>query len=137
MFAIVVEPIDVATLAHAVASDAYGAVVTFAGHVRDRDEQGRLVSALFYEAHAQMAEAEFAAIAAEAAARFGPCEIAVRHRTGRLRVGEISVAVAVAAPHRSAAFGACAYTIDELKRRAAIWKKELYADGEGVWKSHA
>jgi molybdopterin synthase catalytic subunit len=84
-----------------------------------------------------MAVMEFERIAAEARERFGPCEIAVHHRIGDLRIGEIAVGVAVAAPHRGEAFDACEYVIDELKRRAPIWKKEHYVDGSGDWKENA
>lgn len=130
-------PIDAYALAERVRTDACGAVVTFAGVVRDRSDDGRPVAGLSYEAHETMAAAEFARIADEARERFGACEVAVTHRTGDLRVGEVAVAVAVACAHRGTAFDACEYVIDELKKRAPIWKKEQYADGgESVWKQN-
>ena len=110
-------------------SDACGAVVTFLGVVRDHAPGGRRVTALEYEIYEDPALSEMAAIAREARERFGECNVAVDQRVGRLAVGEISVAIAVAAPHRAAAFDACEYVIDELKKRVPIWKKELYADG--------
>jgi len=136
MFAVVRERIDVSAIAHGVRTDACGAVVTFAGVVRELSDDDRAVTGLSYEAHEAMARAEFERIAAEARERFGTCEISVVHRIGDLKVGEVSVAVAVAAPHRSAAFDACEYAIDELKRRAPIWKKEHYTRGESEWRTN-
>ena len=72
-------------------------------------------------------------IAAEARGRFGVSDVRIVHRLGRLEVGEVSVAVAVASPHRAEAFAACRYAIDTLKARVPIWKKEFYADG-AVWR---
>jgi len=127
----------VAALQAAVRSDGSGGIVTFLGVVRDRADDGRAVVGLEYEAFAPMAIAEFEAIAGEAAARFGTdVRVAVAHRVGALAVGEVAVAVAAAAVHRAAAFDACEYVIDELKRRAPIWKKEGYVEGAGEWKSN-
>jgi adenylyltransferase/sulfurtransferase len=137
MYAITAQPIDVAALQARIRTDACGAAVTFAGIVRERSDDDRAVTGLSYEAHETMAIAEFGRIADEARERFGACEIAVVHRTGDLRIGEVAVAVVVACPHRGEAFAACAYVIDELKQRAPIWKKEHYADGaESVWKQN-
>ncbi|MBV8654652.1 MAG: molybdenum cofactor biosynthesis protein MoaE, partial [Candidatus Eremiobacteraeota bacterium] len=111
-------PIDVAALEASVRAERCGGVVTFLGIVRDRADDGRPVMGLEYQAHAAMALAEFAAIEAEARHRFGDIEMAIAHRVGSLDVGEVAVAVAVAAPHRGEAFDACEYAIDELKRRA-------------------
>lgn len=133
MFAIVRQPIDAAALAQHVRTDACGAVVTFAGVVRERSDDERSVSGLSYEAHESMAVAEFERIAQEAQDRFGACEVAVQHRVGDLRIGEIAVLVAVASAHRNRAFDACEYVIDELKARAPIWKKEHYINGESDW----
>ena len=135
MYRVCADPIDVAAAARGVRTDRCGAVVTFAGVVRKFSDDDRPVSGLSYEAHEAMAAAEFERIAAEARDRFGPCEIAVVHRTGDLSVGEISVAVAVAAPHRGTAFDACEYVIDELKQRAPIWKKEHYTGGKSEWRA--
>jgi molybdopterin synthase catalytic subunit len=111
-----------------------GGVVTFLGIVRGDADDGRAVSALCYEAHEAMALEEFAAIAGEARERFGDVRIAIVHRVGDVRIGEIAVAVLAAAAHRAEAFDACEYAIDELKRRAPIWKKERYADGGDAWR---
>jgi molybdopterin synthase catalytic subunit len=137
VFAIVKSPIDMAALVQAVQSDSCGGVATFAGVVRERSDDDRPVSGLSYEAHEKMAVSEFQRIAGEARDRFGDCRIAVQHRVGDLRIGEIAVGVAVASPHRGEAFDACEYVIDELKRRAPIWKKEHYTDGSADWKENA
>lgn len=137
MFAIVERRIDMVELVRLVQTKACGAVVTFAGVVRDHSDDDRPVTGLSYEAHTAMAVTEFARIAAEACERFGSCQIAVQHRVGDLRIGEIAVGVAVASPHRGEAFDVCEFVIDELKRRAPIWKKEHYKDGSGTWKENA
>jgi molybdopterin synthase catalytic subunit len=137
MFAIVRTPIDPARLDAAVRDDVFGAVVTFLGIVRERADDGRLVRGLEYEAYDAMALAEFETIAAETYQRFAEVRVAIVHRVGRLNVGEIAVAVVVGSPHRGAAFDACEYAIDEVKSRAQIWKKELYADGDERWKTNA
>lgn len=111
-----------------------GGVVTFLGVVRD-EANGRRVSGLSYEAFEPMAVREFEAIAREARDRFGDVRIAIVHRIGELSAGEISVAVLASAAHRGTAFDACRYAIDELKRRAPIWKKERYADGGSEWRA--
>ena len=130
---IVREPLVLATLVEQIRRDECGAVVSFIGVVRDRDPSGRAVFGLTYEAYEKPALAEMEAIVAEAEARFGPCTIAVAHRIGELAIGEASVAIAVGAPHRGAAFDACEYAIDELKKRVPIWKKEAYLDGDSHW----
>ena len=135
MLLITRDPIDLTSLRAGESGD--GGVVTFLGIVRDRADDGRPVVGLFYEAFEPMAIASFESIAAEALERFGTLRVAMAHRIGELRVGEIAVAVVVAAPHRAAAFDACRYCIDELKRRAPIWKKERYAAGEAAWKANA
>ncbi len=133
MFAIVREPIDVTALQQSVRSDAHGALVTFAGIVRERSDDDRAVTGLSYEAHEAMAVREFEEIAAAAIARFGRCNVAVAHRVGDLQVGEVAVAVVVGCMHRARAFDVCEYVIDELKARAPIWKKEHYVDGRADW----
>lgn len=136
MFAIVRSAIDVAALSQQAAGDSCGAVVTFAGVVRDRSDEGRPVLGLSYEAHEEMAIAEFEQIALEARERFGASSVAVVHRIGDLNVGETAVAVAVSSQHRAEAFDACEYVIDELKARAPIWKRERYSDGTSEWREN-
>jgi molybdopterin synthase catalytic subunit len=137
VFAIVRTPIDPVRLDASVRDDLFGAVVSFLGIVRERADDGRLVHGLEYEAYDTMALAEFETIAGEAYRRFGDVRLTIVHRVGRLNVGEIAVAVVVGSPHRGDAFDACEYAIDEVKSRAPIWKKELYADGDERWKSNA
>jgi molybdopterin synthase catalytic subunit len=128
------EPLDVERLVRAVRTDAHGAVVTFLGTTRETSPgDPRAVAALEYEAYPLVAIPEMEAIAREAAERYGPLGIAMLHRTGVVALGEPSVCVVVAAPHRAPAFDACHYAIDALKSRVAVWKKELYRDGNSAW----
>jgi molybdopterin synthase catalytic subunit len=134
MIAIGPEPIDLAALIAAVADPAHGAICTFLGTTRETSPgDDRPVAALDYEAYVDLARADFEAIAAEARARWGPLRIAIVHRTGRVALGEASVAIAVGSPHRGAAFAACEYAINTLKARAPIWKRETYRDGDTAW----
>ena len=121
-------PIDVASMTTAIRGDGDGAVALFLGTVRNVNA-GRRVLFLEYEAYASMADGEMARIADEARTRFPISSVDVVHRLGRLAIGEVSVAVAVAAPHRADAIDACRFVIDALKARVPIWKKEHYADG--------
>jgi molybdopterin synthase catalytic subunit len=109
-----------------------GAIVVFLGVVRDNAE-GRAVVGLDYEAYGGMAEQQMDAIAAEAHTRWPVERVAIVHRVGRLRVGEVSVAVAVASAHRKEALAACAYIMDRIKRDVPIWKRERWADGDARW----
>jgi len=120
--------IDVDALVRSVASDEHGAICTFVGTARRRSE-GKEVRRLRYEAYLPMAEEAVAEIVAAARARWPQAEIAARHRLGDCPLGEASVAVVAAAPHRDEAFAACRFAIDTLKAQVPIWKKELYADG--------
>jgi molybdopterin synthase catalytic subunit len=120
------ERIDLAALVGAAPAD--GAVCLFVGVVRD-ENAGRRVSHLEYEAYEDMALPLMEQIAAEAARRWPVSDVRLVHRLGRLDIGEPSVAVAVASPHRPEAFAACRYVIDTLKAEVPIWKKEFYEDG--------
>lgn len=131
MIALVDTPIDHGALVAAVADPDHGGTATFLGTTR-RESGAREVEALAYQAYEELALAELRAIADEARQRFR-ADVAVVHRVGRVEVGEPSVAVAASAGHRPAAFAACRYVIDELKRRAPIWKQTLYADGGTSW----
>ncbi|MEO8201870.1 MAG: molybdenum cofactor biosynthesis protein MoaE [Gemmatimonadota bacterium] len=124
-------PIDVERLIERVVSDARGGVAVFLGTVRNH-HAGREVERLEYSAYSPMAEAECARIAAEAERTWG-CAVALEHRVGALGIGDVSVAVAAAAPHRDEAFAACRYVIDEMKRRVPVWKREYYTDGTVAW----
>ena len=128
MIALTPEPIDPTRVLEAVQGPEEGGVVLFLGRVR-RLSRGRTVVRLDYEAYAPMAETELKALADDAQYWKGASRVAIVHRTGELQIGEIAVAIAVAAPHRREAFEACSWLIDELKERAPIWKKEWYEDG--------
>jgi molybdopterin synthase catalytic subunit len=106
-----------------------GGIVTFEGTVRDH-ARGKRVRYLEYDAYPEMAEQEMAKIAAEVEHRWSTDHVALIHRIGRLEIGEVSVVVAVACPHRAEAFDACRYAIDTLKATVPIWKKEVAEDGE-------
>jgi len=123
------EPIDVGALQDTSTRD--GAVCLFLGVVRG-DNDGRAVVRLEYEAYEEMALPMMAEIAEGARAQFGVTDVRIVHRLGRLEIGEVSVAVAAASPHRAEAFAACRYAIDTLKAQVPIWKKEFFADG-AVW----
>jgi molybdopterin synthase catalytic subunit len=112
-------------------ADDEGAIVSFAGIVRDHDA-GRSVVLLEYEAHPTAGEA-IASVASSVAGRHPEVRIAVMHRTGSLAVGDIALAAAVASVHRAAAFAACAELIDEVKRSVPIWKRQHFADGTSEW----
>jgi molybdopterin synthase catalytic subunit len=126
------EPIDACDLLARAASPGDGAALLFLGVVRDQNE-GREVGYLEYEAYPPMAEAVLREIAAEASERWRTGAITVVHRFGRLEIGEVSVAILVAAPHRGEAYEASRYVIEELKKRAPIWKREGYRDGPSEW----
>ncbi len=131
MTGLTADPLDLAALIAAVSDPEHGGLAAFLGCIR-REDAIRPVVAIEFEAYEELTETELAAVAAEAMARFG-AHVACMHRSGRVAVGEPSVAVAVSAPHRPAAFAACRYVIDELKVRAPIWKRMHYADGATEW----
>jgi molybdopterin synthase catalytic subunit len=125
-------PLDVAEHAALVDHAAAGAVVTFAGVVRDHDG-GRAVRGLEYSAHPTAGKV-VAQVAADVAARAtGVRAIAVSHRIGPLAIGDVALACAVAADHRKEAFEACAELVDEVKRLLPVWKHQLFADGTDEW----
>ena len=131
MFEIVHDILDVRTLALQVASQFDGAIVTFSGIVRGTN-QGKKVLFLEYEAYPEMASKMMERIGKEILDTWGLSSVRMQHRVGRLNVGETSVVIVVAAPHRDDAFAACQYAINRLKRIVPIWKKEVFEDGE-VW----
>jgi len=131
LFEIVTRKIDLAPLLAAVSDPAAGAVVTFLGTTRNHNE-GRQVTRLEYEAYPEMAVAELRKIGDTAKSRWPIHAIAIVHRIGEVPIGESSVAIAVSAGHRVAAFEACHFAIDRLKEVVPIWKKEHFEGGE-VW----
>jgi molybdopterin synthase catalytic subunit len=126
------EPIDYAGLTEQVRRAHCGAVVTFLGTVRDLTD-GRITTALDYEAYPSMAEKKMAEIEQETRSRWPIGELVLVHRLGHLDVGDISVAVSVSCAHRGQAFEACRFAIDRLKESVPIWKKENWADGSTEW----
>lgn len=123
------EPIDTKSLASHVACAEAGAVVIFEGAVRNR-HKGKRVDYIIYDAYPEMAEKKLREVAERARGEFDVLGVALAHRVGKLGVGEVSVAVAISAEHREAAFAACRFVIDEVKRTVPIWKKEGNSDGE-------
>jgi len=130
--AIVERPIDPAALLEEVAGSHNGATVLFVGTVRDVND-GAPVSGLDYSAYRGMAEHELESIAREAANRWHTRDVVVEHRLGTLALGDASVAIAVAHPHRGEAYDASRYIIEELKKRLPVWKREHYTDGRSEW----
>ena len=124
-------PIELAGLVAAVQSPERGGIAVFLGLVRNH-HGGRAVLRLDYSAYEPMGEAECQRIVAEAATRWDAA-IALQHRVGTLAVGDAAVAIVAASAHREAAFAACRFVIDEVKRRVPIWKREHYADGSVAW----
>ena len=128
-FELTTEAIDVGAVARRVVPPECGATVTLDGYAREWTA-GRKTLYLVYEAYDSMALTEMQRLGREAHKRFEIAHVGIVHRTGRLEIGETSVAIAVSAPHRGAAFEACEWVIKELKRTVPIWKKEVYEDGE-------
>jgi molybdopterin synthase catalytic subunit len=124
-------PVDPATLLGQVEAAERGGIACFFGAVRNH-HGGRPVLRLEYSAYGPMAEAECVRIVTEAESRW-PVAVALRHRIGRLEVGDTAVGIAVAGAHREEAFAACRYVIEEVKRRVPIWKREMYLDGTEEW----
>jgi molybdopterin synthase catalytic subunit len=116
----------------AVAAPVNGAVLLFLGAVRQVND-GRDVTGIDYAAYEAMAQRELEAIVTEGAETFGTAHVAVVHRLGELAVEEVSVAIAVGHAHRDAAYALSRWTIEELKRRVPIWKREHYTDGTREW----
>ena len=123
------EKISIDTLLDSVEDHSTEGLVIFLGRVRNHAE-GRQVRAMDYEAFDAMALAKMEAIAEEAAGKWPIKRITIMHRTGHLELGEVSVAIAVACPHRAEAFAACRFVIDTLKKTVPIWKKEYFERGE-------
>jgi molybdopterin converting factor subunit 1 len=129
--AIVREKIDTAAELEKIKHPEDGAAVVFEGVVRNHS-RGRRTLFLEYEAYEEMARKQMEALAEQALAQFQIRDAALIHRLGRLEIGETSVLIVVASPHRAAAFEACRWLIDTLKRTIPIWKKEHFEDG-AVW----
>ena len=128
-FEITNEPLDGGEIARRVVPVNCGATVTLDGYVR-QFTKGRETLHLIYEAYRPMALKEMEKLIAQAHEKFEIENVGIVHRLGKLEIGETSVIISVAAPHRRAAFEACQWLIKELKRAVPIWKKEVYANGE-------
>ena len=122
-------PIDPAAVIREVSDPRAGGIATFIGTTRV-ESRGRAVHYLDYEAYGGMAEEVMAEIADDLKKKHDLCEIAITHRVGRVDIGELSVVIAVSAPHRAAALAACKEAIDTLKQTVPLWKKEVYEGGE-------
>ncbi len=130
-FEITNEPLNIGEIARRVVPENCGAIVTLDGFVR-KFTKGRETEYLVYEAYEPMALKEMEKLIENAKLQFEIENIGIVHRLGKMEIGETSVVISVAAPHRRAAFEACEWLIKELKRTVPIWKKEVYADGE-IW----
>ena len=128
-FELTTDPISIDSVARRIVPPECGATVTLDGYVR-KFTNGRETLNLVYEAYEEMALKEMQKLIVEAKQQFEIANIGIVHRLGKLEIGETSVVISVAAPHRKAAFQACEWLIRELKRTVPIWKKEVYADGE-------
>ncbi len=123
--------LDVAAIAASVDDDHAGAVVTFSGVVRDHD-RGRRVTAIEYEGHPS-APGVLARVAAQVLAEFPGVLVAIEHRSGMLRVGDVAMVGAVSASHRGQAFMACSRLVDLVKEQLPVWKRQIFADGTDEW----
>ena len=131
MFRVTDKPIDLHELVDCVTDPEAGAIATFIGTTRNNN-QGRKVIALDYEAYPEMAEKELARLGEDAKKKWQICRMAIVHRIGSVQITEPSVIIAVSAAHREAAFAACRFAIEEIKKTVPIWKKEVYEGGE-IW----
>jgi molybdopterin synthase catalytic subunit len=131
VIAVTDQPLDVPSHEAAVSDVRAGAVVSFAGVVRDHDH-GRSVELLEYEAHPS-AEDVLREVAAEILADPDVYAVAVSHRHGPLKIGDIALVAAVSTAHRAAAFTACARLVDEVKARIPVWKRQVFTDGTDEW----
>ena len=131
MFRVTDKPIDLQELVNYVSDPAAGAIATFIGTTRNNNE-GRRVIALDYDGYSEMAEKELVRIGDDAKTKWPICKMAIVHRLGPVQITEASVIIAVSAGHRDAAFAACRFAIEEIKKTVPIWKKEVYEGGE-IW----
>jgi molybdopterin synthase catalytic subunit len=131
MFRVINQPIDLQELVRFVSDPEAGAIATFIGTTRNHND-GRKVIALDYDGYPEMAEKELARIGAAAHKQWPICRMAIVHRIGPVQITESSVMIAVSSGHRAAAFAACRFAIEEIKRTVPIWKKEVFEGGE-VW----
>ena len=129
-------PLDTAACIATAADAECGGLVIFTGTVRNKTKEKRVLR-LEYECYESMALKELRKIAEDCIHLFGVKNIVIHHRMGALHIGDNAVVIAVSAPHREAAFDACRYAIDTLKKTVPIWKKEVFEDGEEWVSAHA
>jgi molybdopterin synthase catalytic subunit len=127
-FLITTDPLSLDRVIERVAGPRHGAIATFTGAVRDH-HQGKPVTGIEYHAYAEMAGRVLREIGTRIEKQYDSCRVAIHHRIGRLAIGDASVVIAVAAPHRKEALAGCAAAIEILKSEAPIWKKEFSGDG--------
>ena len=132
MISISEHPIDVEKLVASVRDDSAGATVLFLGTVRNHNDE-YAVSGIYYEAYIRMAEEAVAKIEEETVNKWNLKKFAAVHRIGNLKIGEVSVAIAVSSEHRAEAFDAGRYAIDRIKTEVPIWKKEMISGEGGIW----
>jgi molybdopterin synthase catalytic subunit len=131
MFRVTDNSLDLQELIDYVVDPEAGAIATFVGTTRNNND-GRKVIALDYEAYPEMAEKELVRLGEEAKSKWPICRMAIVHRIGPVQITEASVMIAVSAAHREAAFAACRFAIEEIKKTVPIWKKEVFEGGE-IW----
>ena len=131
LFEVTRDPIDSQDLQNDLVRDAVGAVVTFLGVVR-KFSKGKTVVRLEYDAYDEMAVKKLREIGQEMRERWPIEDVAIRHRVGRMEIGEVSLVVVVVSAHRADAFAAAQYAVDRIKQIVPVWKKEVFEDGE-VW----
>ncbi|MGB3693307.1 MAG: molybdenum cofactor biosynthesis protein MoaE [Spirulinaceae cyanobacterium] len=132
-FLITPEPLSLEQVYQLADDPGNGAVVLMSGMVRNKTEN-RSVAYLDYQAYEPMALQVFEQIAKEIHQKWPEVKrVVIHHRIGKLKIGEISVLIAIGSPHRAAAFAACSYGIDTLKYNAPVWKKEYWQDGSSTW----
>ena len=129
------DPVDVAELLRGVSDPELGGTALFLGSVRRGHDDGP-VEAIEYSAYEEMLEAECSRIVSETVGRSPRCRVAMVHRIGVVPVGEPSIAVVAAAPHRGEAFAACRRAIEQAKKRLPVWKKEIFKDGSTAWREN-
>lgn len=126
------QKIDIADLIEKVTTPEYGAIDIFIGTVRNH-HNGKEVTGITYDAHEKLAEKILKEICTESMGLWPETRYAIAHYKGDLRVGEMSIAIAVSSPHRAESFEACRYVIEEIKTYVPVWKKEHYTDGKSDW----
>ncbi len=127
------EPIDAEACRRMVERPDAGAITSFLGTVREESAAGKRLVALDYHAYEDMALEQMSEIRSDAIEGFGLRDAVVVHRLGRLAIGEASICVVVASGHRSEAFDACRWIVDEVKRDVPIWKQDVWSDGTRTW----